>query len=318
MGAPKEPKISVVIPCFNAQKTLELQLRALEVQEAAPAFEIVLVDNGSTDGTKYVISSFMNSSSLPIRRIDALDFQGASYARNVGILASRAERIMFCDADDVVSKWWISHGDQCFDVSPVWNGAAILLTDKQFAGTLEDIRIAFGDRPDFEPPVAGKLTAFPVLMGGNFGATKSALERVNGFDQSFVGAGEDNDLGFRFRRAGFEYPNAPSVRIGYRGKWDPGFIRRLAFRQAKAHALIATRYGAWQHSSMPKVRKELIRVTGSAVLMLTGKKAKDWGGLSSRASAALGLGLGKFKYQFLGRLPDAKIGAGLESKNCGG
>ncbi|APF40445.1 hypothetical protein BHE16_04785 [Neomicrococcus aestuarii] len=291
---------------------------ALQEQDAAPDFEVVLVDNGSTDRTGEIIRDFADSTSLTICHINASDFQGASYARNVGIRASSAERIMFCDADDVVSRWWISHGDLCFDFSPVWNGSAILLTDEEFEGSLEDIRLAFGDKPKFEPPVAGRPTAFPVLMGGNFGATKSALESVKAFDQSFVGAGEDNDLGFRFRRAGFEYPNAPSVRIGYRGKWDPRFIRSLAFRQAKAHALIATRYGSWPDSPMPKVCRELIRVTGSAILMLTGKKTKDWGGLSNRASAAMGLGLGKLEYLYLGRLPGAEIGAGLESKNLAG
>ncbi|GAA2557586.1 glycosyltransferase involved in cell wall biosynthesis [Neomicrococcus aestuarii] len=311
MGAPIEPKISVVIPCFNAQKTLELQLRALEDQEAAPAFEIVLVDNGSTDGTRDVIRSFKDSTYLPVRHIDALEFQGVSYARNVGILASQAEKIMFCDADDVVSKWWISQGYQCFDFAPVWNGAAILLTDKQFAGTLEDIRSAFGDSPAFEPPIAGKATAFPVLMGGNFGATKAALERVHGFDQSFMGAGEDNDLGFRFRRAGFEYPNAPSVRIGYRGKWDPRFIRRLAFRQAKAHALIATRYEAWTESNFPKFGNELIRVAGSAMLMVAGRKTKDWDGLASRVAALSGLGVGKLTFQIFGKMPPSQVGTGL-------
>lgn len=311
MGDSSEPKISVVIPCFNAELTITDQLLALEEQEGAPDFEIVAVDNGSTDGTWAVLEDFMDSSKLNIRIFRAVEHQGASYARNIGIGKSRAERIMFCDADDVVSRWWLSHGYRCFDYYPVWNGAAILLNDKQFHGSIEQIRSEFGDSPAFEAPETRSHGSFPVLMGGNFGATKEALTSVGGFDLSFLGAGEDNDLGFRFRQSGFDYPNAQSVRIGYRGKWDPYFVRRLAFRQAKAHALIATRYDAWDKSSMPRIHQEMVRIPGSAILMVFRIRQGSWLGFTNRLAALCGLVVGKVKYQTLGRLPASQIGIGI-------
>lgn len=315
------PRVSIVIPCFNAEATIVDQLKSIEDQDSAPAFEIVVVDNGSTDGTIRVVQEFADSSKIPVRLVCANEHQGASYARNVGIRMCQAERIMFCDADDIVSRWWVSHGEKSFEFSPVWSGSAILLSDTQFEGSIDQIRTEFGDSEIFEPPQTRQLDPFPVLMGGNFGATKTALVQVGGFDQSFFPAGEDNDLGFRFKYSGIQFMEAPSVRIGYRGKWDPTFIRRLAFRQAKAHALIATRYGAWDESKMPRMFKELVRISGSAVLMVLGLKSRDWLGLSSRAAVWGGLSLGKVKYKFLGLTPDSMIGEGLlvassERKQC--
>lgn len=317
MSALEEPKVSVVIPCFNAERTISDQLEALESQKDAPKFEVLVVDNGSTDKSRDIVQEIAKHASVPIHVIDARRYQGAPYARNVGITHSRADRIMFCDADDVVSQWWVSHGDKCFEYSPVWNGAAILLTDRQFEGSIEQIRAEFGDSPVFEEPVKTEPSAFPVLMGGNFGATKYALHHVGGFDQSFRGAGEDNDLGFRFRKAGYEYPNAPSVRIGYRGKWETEFIRKLAFRQAKAHALIATRYGAWDKSTLPKISHELVRISGSTVLMILGKRTKDWSGLTSRAAVLAGLISGKTEYKLMGRMPNALVGVGMNNEGKG-
>ncbi|GAB2904246.1 glycosyltransferase family 2 protein [Neomicrococcus lactis] len=317
MSASEEPKVSVVIPCFNAERTIADQLEALETQKDAPKFEVLIIDNGSTDKSREIVQNFAKHASVPFRVIEAHSYQGASYARNVGVSRSIADRIMFCDADDVVSQWWISHGNQCFERSPVWNGAAILLSDKQFEGTVDQIRAEFGDSPVFEEPVAAASSAFPVLMGGNFGATKSVLQEVQGFDQSFFGAGEDNDLGFRLRKAGYAYPNAPSVRIGYRGKWDSKFIRKLAFRQAKAHTLIATRYEAWSESPMPRVHRELVRVSGSTILMALGKKERNWSGLSSRAAILAGLIAGKTQYKVFGRIPQTLIGVGMNDEDKG-
>ncbi|MGY5318325.1 glycosyltransferase family 2 protein [Neomicrococcus lactis] len=317
MSASEEPIVSVVIPCFNAERTLAEQLEALNSQKDAPKFEVLVVDNGSTDKSRAIVQDYAKHASVPVRVIEARYYQGASYARNVGIVHSSAERIMFCDADDVVSQWWVSHGNRCFEYAPVWNGAAILLTDSQFEGSIKEIRTEFGDSPIFEEPVEAEASAFPVLMGGNFGATKSVLQEVQGFDQSFFGAGEDNDLGFRLRKAGYAYPNAPSVRIGYRGKWDSKFIRKLAFRQAKAHTLIATRYEAWSESPMPRVHRELVRVSGSTILMALGKKERNWSGLSSRAAILAGLIAGKMQYKVFGRIPRTLIGVGMNDEDKG-
>lgn len=307
------PEVSVIIPCHDGAATLPLQLEALATQEDAPPFEVLLVDNRSTDGLAEVLSSEV-ARALPLRRIQADEAQGASYARNVGIARSRAHLLMFCDADDVVSRWWLRQGVKTFEVSPLWSGSAILLSDADLEGSLHRIRETFGDSPDWRPPVHEQTGAFPVLMGGNFGATREVLAQLGGFDQSLPSAGEDNDLAFRAQRAGIGVPVAKTVRIGYRGKWDLSSRVRLAHASAGAHALIATRYDAWGDSPYPPWPVELARTAGSG-LKLALRRERDWSGWRLRAAAATGLAKGAIRYRLPGGLPESDLWSGESERS---
>ncbi|WP_425053115.1 glycosyltransferase family 2 protein [Psychromarinibacter sp. S121] len=90
------PKASIVVPAFNAAETLPETLRSLLAQ-TFPDFEIVVVDDGSTDRTVAVVRSFAD------RRIRIVQQpnRGLPGARNSGIDAARGEFIGFCDADDL-------------------------------------------------------------------------------------------------------------------------------------------------------------------------------------------------------------------------
>lgn len=96
-------KISIVIPCYNCEQTIEKTLESIRNQTVNP-FEIILVDDGSTDKTYNKIMELKN------RRSDGNLFvfhqtnQGASAARNFGIQKSTGEWIAFCDSDDVWEK----------------------------------------------------------------------------------------------------------------------------------------------------------------------------------------------------------------------
>lgn len=309
------PVISVIIPCFNAADTLPLQLEALTSQQGAPPFEVIVVDNRSTDDSARIVEAWEPPAGVSLRCVPAAQHQGASYARNVGIRESRAELLMFCDADDVVSSWWICHGVQNFEHEPLWSGTAIHLTDAIMAQPIGVIREAFGDSPEWSPPVRDqdRLT-FPVLMGGNFGATKSAILSLGGFDQSLPVQGEDNDLAFRAQRAGVGVPVSKSTRVGCRGKWDTATQARLASQAAQAHALIATRYDSWDDSPFPHWAGELARCAGASVKMAVKPKSRprDWAGWRIRSAIALGLARGVLRYRLLHRVPPTRIGIGTE------
>lgn len=87
--------ISVVIPAYNRAKLLPLTLRSL-LRQTAPADEIIVVDDGSTDGTAEVVDSFGGTVRV-IRQANG----GPAAARNTGFRASRGEFIHFFDSDDV-------------------------------------------------------------------------------------------------------------------------------------------------------------------------------------------------------------------------
>ena len=101
------PEVSVIIPAYNASASVSKQLDALSKQALAPTFEVVLADNGSTDGTPTVASAYTDA--LNIKVVDASATRGASHARNVGARAAAASRLAFVDADDIVDPRWLSN-----------------------------------------------------------------------------------------------------------------------------------------------------------------------------------------------------------------
>lgn len=314
-AGPTAPLISVVIPAFNAEGVLRLQLEALDAQSDAPAFEVVVVDNGSTDGTARLVTSLAPTLSYPLRLISATDHQGPGYARNVGAAEAKADRLMFTDADDVVSRWWLAHGARAFEATSLWNGGARLMTDDEMVGSVEDIRAAAGDDDVWLPVEPGDLNnRFPVVMGCDFGCTREAFEAIGGFDQSLGLAYEDNDFGVRAHLAGIPVDSAPAVRIAYRGKWDIPFRAALARRQARGHVLTARRYGLRSESPMPGPIGEMTRPLATATLMAAGRRPKDWSGPYLRFVTGVGLAEGHLRYGAARRFPDPMIGVGYHRR----
>ena len=92
-----DPLISIIIPCFNAEKTLEKCLQSV-VQQSYANLEIIIIDDGSTDETSLIYNKFQSND----ERILVLKQQnsGVSKARNTGVKAATGDYICFVDSDD--------------------------------------------------------------------------------------------------------------------------------------------------------------------------------------------------------------------------
>ncbi len=93
-------KVAVIIPCFNVAAHVEKALRSVLAQTHRD-LDVVLVDDGSTDGTRAVIEQVMAEGDGRIRLITQAN-AGACAARNAGVAASQGDWIQFLDADDVL------------------------------------------------------------------------------------------------------------------------------------------------------------------------------------------------------------------------
>jgi len=308
------PEISVVIPCHNSSSVLGLQLDSLYNQRDAPAFEVIVVDNRSTDGLVDVVDRW-HGRWPSVRLVSADAESGVSYARNVGADAARSTLLMFCDADDVTAATWVRQGLRNFEYADLWSGAAIPVVDSEFGMKVADLRLRIGDTDEWRPLVDDQDTAFPILMGGNFGVTKELFFELGGFDQSLPLAGEDNDFAVRARRAGQRIPVSPTARIAYRIRSNPAERRRQQYRAGVAHGLIATRFDLWKKSPFPGWWDVLGRSVGALVRMCLPGGTRDWPGLSERFSVGLGLAHGAIKYRYLRRVPPQRVGVGLSPLN---
>ncbi|WP_164743481.1 glycosyltransferase family 2 protein [Microbacterium sulfonylureivorans] len=207
--------MSVIIPAYNAAEFLGDQLEALAAQQTDLFFEVLVCDNGSSDGTAGVVGSF--SSRMPhTRLIDASRRRGASAARNIGARAAEAPLLLFCDADDVVDPGWVS-------------ALCAGLRDAPFvAGAVEHRLLNPGREWDFgwnEPTFYDPaLPQFPACGSGNMGVRSDVFAEVGGFDESLL-AGEDLDFSWRVQLAGHRLVGVPTAVIHYRKR---GGIRAAA------------------------------------------------------------------------------------------
>ena len=208
--------ISIVIPTYNRLPILQKCLLALEDQQLTDAkvsaYEVVLVDDGSTDATLEWLAA--NSARLPHLKIYQQDHQGAAAARNLGVENAQGEIIIFIDSDLVVTPVFLqAHADA-------------LATGQQELGN--DKLFTYGaviNTCNFEAPTAEpyKITDFSAayFATGNVAIAKHWLEKAGLFDMGFQLYGwEDLELGVRLKKLGLKLIKCPSA-VGYH--WHPAF-----------------------------------------------------------------------------------------------
>ena len=114
LGSTSKTRMTVIIPVYNSIESLGDTVESLDKQTADQLqFEVVLVDDGSTDGSSGLCDSIAKKREN--YRVLRQANQGVSSARNRGIMSSQGDYIMFLDADDSVSPNTIESLISCFD-----------------------------------------------------------------------------------------------------------------------------------------------------------------------------------------------------------
>jgi glycosyltransferase involved in cell wall biosynthesis len=211
--------ISVVVPVRNGMPWLEDQLRALVDQECAGEWEVLVVDNGSTDESPTEGRGWADRSAV-VRWMDASGIRGPGAARNAGVREARGDLLAFCDADDVVRPGWLS-------------AVASALEDADLAAGVFDFWSLNG-RPasTLQPAATRQLGFLPAGLGANLGVRRHAFEAVGGFAEE-LSIGEDIDLCWRLQLRGFRFEVASDAVVAKRE--HPGFAG--AFRHGTAYGL---------------------------------------------------------------------------------
>jgi len=216
---------SVVIPTYNRKPILEKCLRALEHQQlrddsVVRGYEVVLVDDGSTDGTLEWLES--HKSEFPHVRSHSQDHMGPAAARNLGVEKATGDTIIFIDSDLVVTEHFlqahadalVQGGQQLGSVSGAAPEEPRLFTYGAVINTCNF------DNPTSEPY---KLTDFSAayFATGNVAIARKWLEKAGLFDTRFQLYGwEDLELGVRLKQLGLKLIKCPEA-VGYH--WHPPF-----------------------------------------------------------------------------------------------
>ncbi len=186
--------ISVVIPAYNEEKNIVKTLESLAAQKTDKEYEIIVIDNNSTDNTSSVANSFKDKLNINVVKETK---KGRSPARATGFEAAKGDIILSTDADTTLPENWIEKITSYFKDEKI---AAVTGTCKiddcgWFRNTLFNI---------IQPASMILYNIFLRhywLSGFSFAIRKNVYEKAGGFDK-FLNMQEDTELSFRVREIG--------------------------------------------------------------------------------------------------------------------
>jgi glycosyltransferase involved in cell wall biosynthesis len=241
--------VSVIISTYNRCDLLPVALASiLEQDSGAISYEVIVVDNNSTDKTRYVVESFLERSNVSLNYIFE-EKQELSYARNAGIAVARAPIVAFTDDDVYVSPDWVANIKRVFDehpeigcvggkVLPQWSSEPPLwLTNDHWTplALLDYGDSSFYVNNDRQICLIGANMAFRREVFERIGVFAPELQRVKGS----IGSMEDFEFELRFYQSGGQGLYEPSLRVSspvdlerlkktYHRKWHAGHGRFYA------------------------------------------------------------------------------------------
>jgi glycosyltransferase involved in cell wall biosynthesis len=241
-------KLSVVIPCYNAADSIADQLEALSNQSWSEPWEVVVVNNRSTDNSVAIANTYQER--LPsLRIVDAFEQQGQPYALNMGIKAAIGESVAFCDSDDVVGEGWVA---AMGDALAMHEFVACRMDTERLNS--EWLQTSRGNSQLEELPVIW----FPPFMthagGGTLGVRRSLCLDVGDFDDGLPCL-HDTDYCFRIQQRGVNLHFVPEAVMHIRFRDSLLDI----YRQARNYAKYSIKLSKRHRQPLEKNLKGLLR-----------------------------------------------------------
>ncbi len=253
-----EPRISVVIPVRNAREDLAKCLESLAQQSVPPGdFEVLVVDDGSDDGTPDVAHEHG-------ARVISQPRRGASAARNRGALEARGELVLYVDADCVADAVWIEELSRPLLEDPTLAGTVGRYESDQRSTVARFVQLDLEGRYD-RMSSHGRID---FLNSGNCGIRRQLLLRYP-FDEKFQRL-EDVELSFRLTADGHAMIFVPEARAWHRHPEQVEVLMRRKFNYARYAFPLYRQYPgkAASDSSTPQNRRvRLAALAGFLVLL---------------------------------------------------
>ena len=247
-----KPLVSVIVPAYNAAKTIKECVKSL-LNQSYGTYEVIVVDNNSTDDTRRILESFGEK----IKTLKEVK-KGSFAARNTGARNSQGEILVFVDADCIVENDWLEKLTKP------------LVSDDEIAtyGGSVDAQETRWSRMEhvFEEETISSLSVGEhTVMGDtkNMAVLRRVFDELGGFDESFRFSG-DTDFGLRLAEGGYRIRLIQGCRVLHHFKATFGRIIKNKFR-----------HGFWgvvnyvKHGKYLKSYGEVLREVKAAVIILS-------------------------------------------------
>lgn len=285
-GDTGDVRVTVVIPCYNAESTLSETLAAVVSQDWDKRWDVLVSDNKSTDGSREVVKQFQRQYPQ-ISLVDAFASQGTSCAVNTGVKAARGRSVVICDSDDVPTPGWLAAMGKALEIHEFVACRMDVVSLNSRAGALS--------RRNAQTEQLGKIGYPPYLPhagGGTIGVRREVFLRVEGYDEKLIYL-HDTDFCFKAQLAGspLHFVHDAVIKIRFRSNKRKTYLQ--ARNWAEYNVLLAKRYR--HHGPPPVHRWRRLYRDGITIL----RKFSHWPRLTEeeryRTMWMLGWELGKFK-----------------------
>ena len=235
------PKVSVIIPIYNAADTIGDQLQALAAQNYGGWWEVVAVDNMSDDASADIVRSFQDR--IPrLRLVSATARAGAAHASNRGSQEAGGDLLVFCDADDVVGEGWLNAmvsalSTHQFVASRHETGR---LNPKWLAQARKNLQ-SDGLIPYRHPPFLSHAG------GAGLGVHRAVHESIGGFDENWPRL-QDTDYCWRMQLSGVPLHFVPDAVMHVRYRQDLMDTFKQALTWGEYNVLL---YKCYRSQGMP-------------------------------------------------------------------
>jgi GT2 family glycosyltransferase len=240
---PEAPRVSVVVCTYNGGSTLEQCLSTLLALDY-PDYEVIVVDDGSTDDTQKILARFPLTLPSPLSdggegrvrgciRVIRQGNRGLSTARNVGLRAATGQVVAYTDSDCFADPDWLTHlvyqlqrsgaaavGGPNLTPEDGWLAACVAASPGQPTYVLESDQVA------------------EHVPGCNMAFRREALEVINGFDPQYRKAGDDVDVCWRLQQAGYWITFAPGGFVWHHRRQNPRAYLKQQAGYGEAEALL--------------------------------------------------------------------------------
>lgn len=230
MTAP-HPQVSVIVPAYNGAATVGDCLCALLEQQTQRSYEVILVDDGSSDDTAHEVAAF-----APRVRLVRQQHAGAAAARNCGVSAAQGDILLFTDADCEPTPGWVE------SLAGALNGAD---GAKGTYRTRQRSLVARWVQAEYESKYRRMAQRPTIDFIDTYSAAyrRGVFEAAGGFDEALQ-VDEDQELSFRLAEAGARLVFAPEAVVYHRHVATPLAYMKRKFRIGYWKVLVAAMHPA--------------------------------------------------------------------------